>query len=107
MMTDTFISRSTQVLMPSLINTTDPRNVEHILKSKKKSQKITFFIVHINPLKIIDNFENYVKGDYFNKNMGDLLGRGIFNVDGGKWKIQRKIASRIFHVKNFRDEFTK
>ena len=32
-----------------------------------------------------------------------MLGHGIFNVDGEEWKIQRKTASRMFNVKNFRD----
>jgi cytochrome P450 len=58
-------------------------------------------------LFLIANFENYVKGDYFNKIMGELMGSGIFNADGEKWKVQRKVASRIFHVKNFRDQFTR
>lgn len=39
--------------------------------------------------------------------MHDLLGEGIFNSDGDRWKSQRKTASQIFHVKNFRDQFTK
>lgn len=37
----------------------------------------------------------------------DLLGEGIFNSDGEAWRVQRKVASRIFHVKNFRDRFTR
>ncbi|KAI3461305.1 hypothetical protein Pfo_017968 [Paulownia fortunei] len=38
-------------------------------------------------------FENYPKGRPFSAILGDLLGRGIFNVDGDLWKFQRKIAS--------------
>jgi fatty acid omega-hydroxylase len=34
------------------------------------------------------------------------LGNGIFNANGEKWRYQRKAASHIFNVKNFRDEFT-
>ncbi|KAI8987580.1 cytochrome P450 [Mycotypha africana] len=71
--------------LPRSIFTIDPRNVEHILKY---------------------NFENYVKGPQLNSATGDLLGHGIFNANGEKWKYQRKTASHIFNVKNFRDHFT-
>jgi cytochrome P450 len=37
--------------------------------------------------------------------LNDLLGVGIFNSDGHQWNVQRKLASQIFHVKNFRDFF--
>ncbi|KAI8819825.1 cytochrome P450 [Fimicolochytrium jonesii] len=67
---------------PLMILTWDPRNVEHILKT---------------------NFDNFVKGEEFRHNMGDLLGAGIFVVDGEPWKKQRKMASHIFSVRNFRD----
>ncbi|KAI9309683.1 cytochrome P450 [Cunninghamella echinulata] len=59
------------------IITIDPRNVEHILKRPK-----------------------------LNDASGDLLGHGIFNANGEIWKYQRKTASHIFNVKNFRDHFT-
>ncbi|KAH1142287.1 hypothetical protein AAZX31_12G083100 [Glycine max] len=52
--------------------TSNPHNVEHILKT---------------------NFQNYPKGKPFSTILGDLLGRGIFNVDGESWKFQRKMAS--------------
>ncbi|GFY97813.1 cytochrome P450, family 94, subfamily C, polypeptide 1 [Actinidia rufa] len=38
-------------------------------------------------------FENYPKGKQFSAILGDLLGRGIFNVDGEPWMFQRKMAS--------------
>ncbi|OVA03596.1 Cytochrome P450 [Macleaya cordata] len=38
-------------------------------------------------------FDNYPKGKTFSTILGDLLGRGIFNVDGETWKFQRKMAS--------------
>ncbi|XP_020215443.1 cytochrome P450 94C1 [Cajanus cajan] len=52
--------------------TSNPDNVEHILKT---------------------NFQNYPKGKPFSAILGDLLGKGIFNVDGESWKFQRKMAS--------------
>lgn len=49
------------------------------------------------------NFENYVKGDNFRRCMGDVLSpHGIFVADGEVWKKQRKMASHIFSVGNFR-----
>ncbi|KAE8656744.1 Cytochrome P450 94C1 [Hibiscus syriacus] len=52
--------------------TANPKNVEHILRTR---------------------FENYPKGKPFAAVLGDLLGKGIFNVDGDSWKFQRKMAS--------------
>ncbi|KAL4024533.1 hypothetical protein IC575_012890 [Cucumis melo] len=66
----------------SEIYTVDPRNVEHILKTK---------------------FENYMKGRKDQEVCGDLFGEGIFAVDGEKWKEQRKLASYEFSTKILRD----
>ncbi|CAL5407052.1 unnamed protein product [Camellia sinensis] len=52
--------------------TANPSNVEHILKTR---------------------FDNYPKGEPFSMILGDLLGHGIFNVDGNLWRFQRKMAS--------------
>ncbi|KAF2300791.1 hypothetical protein GH714_015822 [Hevea brasiliensis] len=54
------------------IITSNPENVEYILKT---------------------NFDNYPKGKPFSALLGDLLGGGIFNVDGDSWRFQRKMAS--------------
>merc|ERR1711998_149000 len=48
------------------------------------------------------NFENYPKGRDMNEPFKDLLGDGIFAVDGHKWKQQRKTASHEFTVDKFR-----
>ncbi|PWY98457.1 cytochrome P450 [Testicularia cyperi] len=49
------------------------------------------------------NFENYIKGPDFVNNMGDVMSpHGIFVADGEIWKKQRKMASHIFSVGNFR-----
>ncbi|CAO0792861.1 unnamed protein product [Mucor circinelloides] len=71
--------------IPRHIATLDPRNVEHVLKN---------------------NFENYIKGPEFHASLVSLFGNGIFNANGEDWKYQRKTASHIFNVKNFRDHFT-
>lgn len=52
--------------------TANPNNVEYMLKTK---------------------FDNFPKGKQFSTILGDLLGRGIFAVDGEMWKFQRKMAS--------------
>ncbi|KNA22706.1 hypothetical protein SOVF_031730 [Spinacia oleracea] len=61
--------------------TSDPRNLEHLLKAK---------------------FSNFPKGGYFRNNLKDLLGDGIFNADNETWAKQRKTASIVFHSKKFR-----
>nr|QNS29996.1 cytochrome P450 [Nothapodytes nimmoniana] len=48
------------------------------------------------------NFPNYVKGSRFESVLEDLLGHGIFNVDGELWSTQRKIASHEFNTKSLR-----
>ncbi|KAJ7951019.1 putative Cytochrome P450 [Quillaja saponaria] len=62
--------------------TTDPRNIEHILKTQ---------------------FEKYPKGKYNEDILNDLFGKGIFAVDGEKWRQQRKLASYEFSTRVLRD----
>jgi fatty acid omega-hydroxylase len=59
-----------------------PENVEYILKK---------------------NFKNYEKGRAFKERFQEILGHGIFNVDGSKWKMQRKTASHMFNQRTLRD----
>ncbi|KAH7689863.1 Cytochrome P450 E-class group I protein [Dioscorea alata] len=61
--------------------TSNPSNVEHILKS---------------------NFPNYPKGSHSTTILSDLLGAGIFNSDGELWRLQRKTASLEFTTKTIR-----
>ncbi|GLT66231.1 hypothetical protein SLA2020_386090 [Shorea laevis] len=76
--------RTYRLLSPSRneIYTADPANVEYILKT---------------------NFGNYGKGWYNYIILKDLLGDGIFTVDGDKWRQQRKISSHEFSTKVLRD----
>ncbi|KQJ88537.1 cytochrome P450 94B3 [Brachypodium distachyon] len=62
--------------------TANPANVEHILKG---------------------NFGNYPKGKPFTDVLGDLLGKGIFNVDGELWHAQRKLVSHEFSARTLRE----
>ncbi|PUZ40430.1 hypothetical protein GQ55_9G423300 [Panicum hallii var. hallii] len=84
--TDLFRKRKTfQLLTPAgrrQIYTCDPAVVEHILRT---------------------NFANYGKGAFNYENMTDLLGDGIFAVDGDKWRQQRKMASYDFSTRALRD----
>ncbi|XP_049936008.1 cytochrome P450 704C1-like isoform X2 [Nymphaea colorata] len=66
----------------SEVLTADPQNIEYILKT---------------------NFANYDKGGYHQEITKDLLGDGIFAVDGQKWRHQRKVASYEFSTKMLRD----
>lgn len=63
------------------ICTANPVNIEHLL---------------------VSNFSNYVKGSRYLDNLYELLGYGIFNVDGDLWTIQRKIASHEFNTKSLK-----
>jgi cytochrome P450 len=65
-----------------MYTTANPENVEYILKT---------------------NFENYPRGDLAQLILGDLLGEGIFNVNGELWKVQRKFASHEFTSKSLRN----
>merc|ERR1711971_371110 len=62
------------------VATIDPKIIEHFLKTR---------------------FENYIKGHIFRKPFTELLGDGIFNVDGHLWTHQRKTSSKMFTKKQF------
>ncbi|TKY68441.1 Cytochrome P450 704C1 [Spatholobus suberectus] len=66
----------------SEVYTADPVNVEYILKT---------------------NLENYGKCWYHYERLTDLLGDGMFTVDGEKWQHQRKVASYEIGTKTVRD----
>ncbi|GMP43043.1 hypothetical protein CsSME_00012564 [Camellia sinensis var. sinensis] len=81
-MTDLAAKHKTYRLLSPFRNeiyTSDPANVEYILKT---------------------NFENYGKGMYNYCIFRDLLGDGIFTVDGDKWRQQRKVSSHEFSTKD-------
>ncbi|XVF73170.1 hypothetical protein PTKIN_Ptkin12aG0179800 [Pterospermum kingtungense] len=61
--------------------TCDPRNLEHILKSR---------------------FDNYPKGPTWQAVFHDLLGQGIFNSDGDTWLFQRRTAALEFTTRTLR-----
>ncbi|XP_031272659.1 cytochrome P450 704C1-like isoform X1 [Pistacia vera] len=84
-MTDLATKHKTYRLISPFRNevyTAYPPNVEYILKT---------------------NFENYGKGWYNYEILRDLLGDGIFTVDGDKWRQQRKLSSYEFSTKVLRD----
>ncbi|GJM91878.1 hypothetical protein PR202_ga08296 [Eleusine coracana subsp. coracana] len=63
------------------VATADPAIVDHMLRA---------------------SFPNYVKGTRFAGPLGDLLGRGLFLVDGRLWSLQRKLASHSFSSRSLR-----
>ncbi|KAL6882675.1 hypothetical protein ACP4OV_011365 [Aristida adscensionis] len=79
--------RTFRIVAPtcSYVYTVEPANVEYILKT---------------------NFANYGKGKAMYDVAEDLLGDGIFNVDGAKWRHQRKVASHEFSTRVLRDYST-
>ncbi|KVI12386.1 cytochrome P450 94A2-like [Cynara cardunculus var. scolymus] len=62
--------------------TANPAVVRHILKT---------------------NFHLYPKGKTATNNLFDLLGHGIFNIDGDGWKFQRQVSSHEFNTKSLRN----
>lgn len=62
--------------------TCDPAVVEHILRT---------------------SFAGYGKGPFNYGNTCDLLGDGIFAVDGDRWRQQRAIAAHEFSTGNMRE----
>lgn len=53
----------------------DADNIQHILSSR---------------------FDNYVKGSMWDRVLGEMLGSGIFAVDGDRWRVHRKLMSNMF-----------
>ncbi|XP_017698038.1 cytochrome P450 94A2-like [Phoenix dactylifera] len=64
------------------IQTANPLNIEHVLKT---------------------NFKNYPKGERHIEMLEDFFGHGIFNSDGERWKLQRKAASFEFNTRSLRN----
>lgn len=52
------------------------------------------------------HFDNFEKGEIMNEVQRDLIGEGIFAVDGAKWYYQRKVASNLFTMRKLRDSMT-
>ncbi|KAF4137759.1 Cytochrome P450 [Phytophthora infestans] len=51
-------------------------------------------------------FHNFEKGPFMCENLRDLLGDGIFAVDGDPWVHQRKTASHLFTMRTLRESMT-
>jgi fatty acid omega-hydroxylase len=64
------------------VNICTPENLEYVLKT---------------------NFKNYPKGNVFFDMFEELLGHGIFNIDGQPWFHARKTASHLFKTSTLRD----
>lgn len=75
-----FLTFNGKPVAGEILSINDPRDLEHVLR---------------NPY-------DYIKGEDFELQNKPLLGHGIFATDAAHWTVQRKIASNIFNVKNFR-----
>ncbi|KAK1274375.1 Cytochrome P450 86B1 [Acorus gramineus] len=80
-MNGTFVFRGPCLTSLHCVVTADPRNLEHLLKTR---------------------FNSFPKGPYFRGTVRDLLGDGIFNADDEDWRRQRRAASLEFHSAEFR-----
>ncbi|KAI3700306.1 hypothetical protein L2E82_44932 [Cichorium intybus] len=79
----TFMLRGPWFANMDMLFTTDPLDIHHVLSK---------------------NFPNYPKGENF-REIFDVLGDGIFNVDGHLWEIQRKTILSLFRKPNFQSVF--
>lgn len=81
--------------------TANPDNVHHILKSRFDNYpKGTYEsslkkLPHYSKVTCISDVVQLILliGKQFSAILGDLLGKGIFNSDGDRWRLQRKMAS--------------
>ncbi|KAJ9468050.1 Cytochrome P450 704C1 [Diplonema papillatum] len=53
-----------------------------------------------------DKFTSCVKGPGFQAAFSELLGKGIFNVNGSEWKEQRIVAAHLFNRRQLRDRMS-
>ncbi|WVQ85454.1 hypothetical protein IAT38_007619 [Cryptococcus sp. DSM 104549] len=67
---------NTRVLGEDQIISTDPAVLKHVL---------------------VDDFDNFVKGQKFKDRAEAFLGDGIFNSDGERWKFHRTLMRPFFH----------
>ena len=48
-------------------------------------------------------FESFQKGDRISQELQEMLGDGIFTSDPPRWKFHRKVASRMFSMRNLKN----
>jgi cytochrome P450 len=98
----------------SYVFTTDPANVEHILRFNFANYtKVSFCYIEEIASDILSHIFIYVvvtyvvlknsQGKFIHDIMEDLLGDGILSVDGEQWRQQRKLASFEFSTKVLKD----
>ncbi|WWC86142.1 uncharacterized protein L201_001014 [Kwoniella dendrophila CBS 6074] len=68
---------NTRVLGEDQIISSDPAVLKHVL---------------------LEDFDNFVKGDKFKDRAEAFLGDGIFNSDGERWKFHRSLMRPFFHT---------
>ena len=107
---------------PIIIFIVDPVNVKYVLADNFDNY-VKVCSLHISSTKcmplnelvcaiysrLMDVLSHVLptQGALFSDRVTDLLGDGIFNVDGQKWYSQRKIASHIFKLNELQGFMTK
>jgi cytochrome P450 len=51
--------------------------------------------------KGVGNFDNFIKGPMHHQIFEEVLGDGIFAVDGESWSSKRKVASHMFSARYY------
>jgi len=96
------------VLNTRFIAITQPEDVDYMLKSNFENFVKGYARVSLGldfpppdltclPAALLPRLLPMVVRARFNDNLHELLGYGIFNVDGNMWKVQRCANMRVFH----------
>ncbi|KAJ0946030.1 putative abieta-7,13-dien-18-ol hydroxylase [Helianthus annuus] len=93
------------------VYTSDPANVEYILKTNFENYGKVYMCPRYISLPVLFYITNHncakkkkkLQGAYLYNTNKELLGDGIFAVDGDKWREQRKVSSSQFSMKVLRD----
>ena len=97
-----------------LVGILEPDNVQHVLEKNfdnyvkvrpSARQRWTPALLHRTSSSRRHN-GTHPKGDFIHQILIELLGQGIFNVDGAEWSYQRKAASHMFRRSGLRGLMT-
>eukprot|EP00008_Paramoeba_atlantica_P014054 CAMPEP_0201480606 /NCGR_PEP_ID=MMETSP0151_2-20130828/5056_1 /ASSEMBLY_ACC=CAM_ASM_000257 /TAXON_ID=200890 /ORGANISM="Paramoeba atlantica, Strain 621/1 / CCAP 1560/9" /LENGTH=446 /DNA_ID=CAMNT_0047862519 /DNA_START=216 /DNA_END=1556 /DNA_ORIENTATION=- len=61
---------------------------------------------HVEMLFSKEHFADYIKGEIFHDNFEEILGHGIFAVDGEQWVEKRKVSSYLFNTGSLRSQMS-
>ena len=55
---------------------------------------------------LVQNNENYIKGERFQRTLGPITGNGILNSEGAVWRRNRRLIQPAFHPERIREYAT-